>query len=528
MLQLKDGGDVCSINRDDAAGFRLDTLTTSKQYATPTVRDHDILTTRTDYVNKYPSTLQTTSYNFSKTETSGEVCVGVVKAPSSIHPKNPCQHAEDLHMLEQQEVLKPVFYNQKTDQPKAIDAVRVDGASDEGPSHDEVQYYWTQRHLCLNKVATIVTTRSSGSSFLNRVELQNGCLSLGHSNTFIPSTLAGSPVDPATGTINLSKLKENMALAIDAYISRVDGCPCGDTEIKLYRGPDTSDKQEVREKLLTFLKGSNKARSALCHQYPSLCSEFQRIWSIRSNHMVPDLPSYIFFLICCYKKDCPHPRCQQGRPQNPVTWYPGGPAVTTLPLPVPDVARPWGSTTCTTCKSACSGHYKLQMVDVTNKEDLASIPKPPSTQLKELFSKSTKSTPSIESVAKHVLLPTNECEIWLQHLQTVVENRRRGARKAAETRKKKKESLTKQSVPQSTSRHQSTQAKEDKDCFCGVCGRSYEEETEEPEVWIECELCSKWFHCSCENLTSPPSEDEQYICTIYVLGSEKIRLIAQI
>ena len=51
-IQLKDGVDVCVINRDDAAGFRLDTLTTSKQCSTPSVKGSDILTTRTDYVNK--------------------------------------------------------------------------------------------------------------------------------------------------------------------------------------------------------------------------------------------------------------------------------------------------------------------------------------------------------------------------------------------------------------------------------------------------------------------------------------------
>lgn len=39
-----------------------------------------------------------------------------------------------------------------------------------------------------------VSTRS-GSSYLNRVELQNGGPSLTHSSTFIPSTLAGSCVD---------------------------------------------------------------------------------------------------------------------------------------------------------------------------------------------------------------------------------------------------------------------------------------------------------------------------------------------
>ena len=36
-------------------------------------------------------------------------------------------------------------------------------------------------------------------------------------------------------------------------------------------------------------------------------------------------------------------------------------------------------------------------------------------------------------MAKNVLLPIEEVKIWLQHLNSVAENRRRGAIKAAET-----------------------------------------------------------------------------------------------
>ena len=49
-------------------------------------------------------------------------------------------------------------------------------------------------------------------------------------------------------------------MAIDAYISRVDNCPCGDTTIRLYRGAKSS--QNTREKLIVFLKGSKKAKEA--------------------------------------------------------------------------------------------------------------------------------------------------------------------------------------------------------------------------------------------------------------------------
>ena len=60
---------MVNINRDDATGYRLDTLTTCKHYTTPVVQESEVLSTRTDYVNKYPSVLQTTSYNFSATPT---------------------------------------------------------------------------------------------------------------------------------------------------------------------------------------------------------------------------------------------------------------------------------------------------------------------------------------------------------------------------------------------------------------------------------------------------------------------------
>ena len=254
MLQYKDGQDLLNINRDDASGFRLDTLTTNKQYANPVVKGQDILTTRTDYVNKYPSVLQTTSYNFSSTDTTIEDCVGVVKA-SGTYPKNPAQHACDLEMLDSKEELKHVFKNMEMESPKQIECIRVDGASDEGPGHEEVQYWWTLRHIEKKKLALLVTTRSSGSSYLNRVELQNGCLSRSHSNLFIPSTLGGSCIDPLTGGVNKELLHKNHQLAIDAYISRVNKAPCGNTEIILYKGPDSTTYQQQREKLLVFLKG---------------------------------------------------------------------------------------------------------------------------------------------------------------------------------------------------------------------------------------------------------------------------------
>ncbi len=249
---------------------------------------------------------------------------------------------------------------------KDIDCIRVDGASDEGPSHDEVQFWWTEWHLMHNKLVTLVTTRSSGSSYLNKVELMNGCIALGHSNTFIPSTLGGPCFDKDTGAVSQDKLKHNLELAITAYISRVNGCKCGDTVVKLYEGVRSSERLSKRGRLNTFLKGSLSSKEVLKRDYPEDFTYFQKVWDLRRRHMVEGL--YIFFLRCCFQSDCPHVRCQL-QPQCPPCWYEGGPPITHLYLPLCDPERPWGSTSCSSCKErTCGGHYKVKLVDTSNKE----------------------------------------------------------------------------------------------------------------------------------------------------------------
>ena len=57
-IRYTDGRGIVNINRDDAAGFRMYTLTTNNQYANPVVQGDDIITTRTDYINRYPSIIQ--------------------------------------------------------------------------------------------------------------------------------------------------------------------------------------------------------------------------------------------------------------------------------------------------------------------------------------------------------------------------------------------------------------------------------------------------------------------------------------
>ena len=89
-------------------------------------------------------------------------------------------------MLQEKGELSAVFFHNS--EPKPIDCIRVDGAADEG-HHMKKHNSGGQRDIDQKKIATLITTRSSGSSYLNRVELQMGVWPM-DTVTYIPSTLA--------------------------------------------------------------------------------------------------------------------------------------------------------------------------------------------------------------------------------------------------------------------------------------------------------------------------------------------------
>ena len=108
--------------------------------------------------------LKTSSYLFMKTENTGQVSVGVVKAPGVLHKKTATQHWSCWLLQFEREPEMDVCFQGKT-----IDCIRVDGGADEGPSHLEVQFRWTEWHLIEGREFTLVTTRNSGTSCFNLV-----------------------------------------------------------------------------------------------------------------------------------------------------------------------------------------------------------------------------------------------------------------------------------------------------------------------------------------------------------------------
>ena len=160
-------------------------MRTSNKAPTHCMQGQPALTTKTDYQARYHNTLQTTSYNFTASENRGEVCVGVVKS-AAIHTKGPSQHLVDLTFLEQKDEIRHIFQNMETDKAKEIECIQVDSGGDEALYHDEIQFWWTLRHMEKPTRMQLVTSRYSGGSSLNRVELQNGCESKASTGLFIP------------------------------------------------------------------------------------------------------------------------------------------------------------------------------------------------------------------------------------------------------------------------------------------------------------------------------------------------------
>lgn len=116
----------------------------------------------------------------------------------------------------------------------------------------------------------------------------------------------------------------------------------------------------------------------------------------------------------------------------------------------------------------------------------------------------------VKAVAQKTLLSTNGVTMWLNHLNTIQQNRRRGAKKAAATRRRKSRKGVLDEEQESLEMEEENQ--EETEYRCGICSQLFEEETEE-ELWIACDECSSWFHAVCVNIDDS-SVPENFLCVL--------------
>ena len=78
VLRLADDRNKVLINRDDQAGFRLDTVYTHKGHSV--LCEEMETTTRFDYVSSHSSIFQTTLYHVMESNTTPQAFAGIVNA----------------------------------------------------------------------------------------------------------------------------------------------------------------------------------------------------------------------------------------------------------------------------------------------------------------------------------------------------------------------------------------------------------------------------------------------------------------
>ena len=151
---------------------------------------------------------------------------------------------------------------------------------------------------------------------------------------------------------------------------------------------------------------------------------------------------------------------------------------------------------CAECKGVCSGHF---LKDIES--DSSPMVQPPSMILKKAFQSLKGVTPTAEQVnklAEQCLLPTEEVTMWLDHLKVIANNRKRGAMKAAETRRKNKQTAQKQTEV----------------VCCVVCHSPFVDFTEQVEKWIQCNNCDSWTHFACVGIMENDQLPDTFCCEL--------------
>ena len=162
------------------------------------------------------------------------------------------------------------------------------------------------------------------------------------------------------------------------------------------------------------------------------------IWDIRNRHMVKDIPpNYVFMLLPCFDKKCPHNVCKQGKKQW--SWYDGGANLSVLPLPIPDPQRPWGGT-CKSCPDSCTGHYMTaeNVIDYVKKYGVKSCPKPPSHVIKSSIKNNVEpSEDEVQNLAKECLLSVSDTRYLVDHFKAIQKRKELKRAKRLENQRKK-------------------------------------------------------------------------------------------
>ena len=105
------------------------------------------------------------------------------------------------------------------------------------------------------------------------------------------------------------------------------------------------------------------------------------------------------------------------------------------------------------------------------------------------------------------MLKPEDVKMWFQHLEIVEVNRRKGAKKAAATRKARKKQVRKETISEEALRDS------DDDEVCNLCYFFNPSDIADnvSVEWLACDSCALWYHKRCTGLQRIP---DVWLCKI--------------
>ena len=106
-------------------------------------------------------------------------------------------------------------------------------------------------------------------------------------------------------------------------------------------------------------------------------------------------------------------------------------------------------------------------------------------------------------IAIEVLLPQEETQMWFAHLQNIQENRKRGAEKAARTKKARSRTQSKGKERDKRKKQQPAREVTTPSVVCSTClTEDLPGDKDEDVDWIFCDSCACWSQMVCVGITT--------------------------
>ena len=444
--------------RDDHSMVRGNSSESTRQHATVTTTGEGASALKYDYMNpEISSSLYASTILVSGCADGGqERCLALTKAVK-LAPSTPTQHMADFYSLQERartdhELNSTFFTAVGKVKPKV--QLEVDGGGDENPTGRETRFLQTELLMGgpmlieeerRTQVGSI--TRHAGGSSQNKVERLNGEMTLAAAgfHAIASDDVVGQLRDEATGQYLDEQLKAMWAQHAEDYRFQLDRqCGLNGSALLAFPGATVMSCDaarlllERRPKLLLLLDPTTSKKKMAEMEVSDLVltKHVKKVLAMQEH--TETLTHYSSCVRCCSNTGCS--LCQAA--PSIICWYENGPLLKPVPPALHDPDRPGHYLEPEAAlQKYASMQYRLSQVERQPPSDLAlAIYEREMGKSLEHFpeAKLTAATKEINDYR----VTTDALRIYYTKLRYIRLRRLEGARKAAATRKQKKEART--------------------------------------------------------------------------------------